>query len=438
MAIECDVYFDVHCHLFTMADIPLYKTISAKEKHLDKVGTYLGLLFVPLGILARILGADPGDAVDDAKPFLRFMESEPEQNVARFYQELKDALSDKEMEDYSINAGQTVATPLIMDFDIGGKVNKLRAQADRLQAAIKQFQTDDVKPTKFLPFMGLDPRRIYANDGMESILKLMEDYAVKSIDNLDNANNGDFIGIKLYPPLGANVWPDSPEKREKHLELYKFFRERNLPITAHCQMDSFELTDSESDTKRYTSPKNWEKVLEKIPDLRINFAHFGGEKGISGAIEFEKQSSNNTYMYKNTFLRYENLTWTGRIVQMLKKYKNTYADISAFDFIGDERATASLLWLLARDKEGMLGEGKYHLEDKLLWGSDYPMPLPQKKVSNYCDILRPFISTFKDSKTRKEAKFARPKPESLPDDMKVFIKKLICDNPKAFLGLDRR
>ena len=85
-----------------------------------------------------------------------------------------------------------------------------------------------------------------------------------------------FAGIKLYPPLGFDPWPEENDSElEKVRFLYSECIRRNIPITVHCSdrgfitsPDAYELTDPS---------KRWKEVLlrPEFKDLRINFAHLG-------------------------------------------------------------------------------------------------------------------------------------------------------------------
>ena len=96
-----------------------------------------------------------------------------------------------------------------------------------------------------------------------------------------------FAGIKLYPPLGFDPWPEENDSElEKVRFLYSECIRRNIPITVHCSdrgfitsPDAYELTDPS---------KRWKEVLlrPEFKDLRINFAHLGTQH--NGKEEWQK------------------------------------------------------------------------------------------------------------------------------------------------------
>ncbi|MBM3404682.1 MAG: amidohydrolase [Bacteroidetes bacterium] len=87
-----------------------------------------------------------------------------------------------------------------------------------------------------------------------------------------------FAGIKVYPPLGFDPWPDQDDERTKVELLYKRCIEKNIPIITHCSDGGF-LTDPKGPF--YSDPsQRWSKVLTH-PDyfnLKLDFAHFGSQK----------------------------------------------------------------------------------------------------------------------------------------------------------------
>ncbi|MDQ1277054.1 MAG: hypothetical protein QG555_93 [Thermodesulfobacteriota bacterium] len=397
-------FIDIHCHMFNSADIPIYRSIYQFIEASDKL--HERILFPFAGLIMPILDLQ-GKAAAYEK-FLRYFEHEPNENVSQLSSEAHQCV-DAAGSPY---AGRTILlTPLVMDFDLNGEVNKLNAQVQRLCDAISASSLDSNR-IKILPFLGVDPRRTNALlriDKYDSLMNLTSPAILRS---------GNFIGIKLYPPLGFHV--------AEYPDFYRGLCKRQLPVTVHCQHDSFRLTPH---ADKFTDPANWEEII-KDPDtqnLRINFGHFGGEDSVAETIKF-KERGREEEGFLWSFAGVDKTTWTYGIIRMLKKYPNTYSDVAAFD-AKNERAMAALIWLLHLDMEGELKEGEFMLADKLLWGTDYPMVLGDKDT-NYTTIFNGFAEAFK---RREHDYYQYPKP--LGSDAVVLLEKMVCANPMKFLNM---
>jgi predicted TIM-barrel fold metal-dependent hydrolase len=89
-----------------------------------------------------------------------------------------------------------------------------------------------------------------------------------------------FAGIKLYPPMDFNPWPEENQVELGKVKfLYSECIRKKLPITVHCSDGGFVTSP---DAILFTDPsKIWQKVLNN-PDynkLKINFAHLGSQSG---------------------------------------------------------------------------------------------------------------------------------------------------------------
>ncbi len=419
-------FIDIHCHLFTAADIPLYQL--AKRLH-RKAQHPLRLFMAPAAIALL--------SVKKFREFIQFFESEPKQNVLRVTGQLKDSL-----EQLGVEAERVIMTPLIMDFDAGGKVDKLLPQVERLVAASKYAEGVTI-----LPFVGIDPRRLLTTGPMASagsdgdqravspatVRKRWKEFLdvnlVKGIGARGGwgqlgkkIRSGHLVGVKLYPPLGFDVLPQQDLRlRDCHLEIYRELAHRKLPVTVHCQENSFELASSHQVAMDFTKPGNWRQVLEfssQLSQLRLNFGHFGGDIGTKMVVPMRNRGEMEDFEDWVAPKKPRAKGWTYEIVAMLKQYPNTYADISAFAF-QDKVAAAALMWLLAFDENGFFdqdGASNYKLQDKLMWGSDYPMILPN--FPNYHSYLRAFRQTIRQNQ-RRFASFEMPPQWREPDAVRV-------------------
>lgn len=407
-------FFDSHCHLFTIADIPLYQL--AKRLH-RKAEHPLRLFLAPAAIALL--------SVEKFREFIQFFESEPRQNVVRVSEQLKESLAQ-----LNVEAGQIVMTPLVMDFDAGGKVDKLLPQIKRLVEAAPAAEGVTI-----LPFAGVDPRRLLGDPGDDAVpapstvrkrIKAFLDVnGVRGVGERGgwaqlgkSITSGDMIGVKLYPPLGFDVLPRNKRLRDCHLEIYRELAHRKLPVTVHCQEKSFEMASSHQEAMDFTKPGNWRRVLEFSPQLsrlKLNFGHFGGDDGVKRVVPLRNRGEMEDFDDWRAPRKPRLRGWTFEIVQMLKRFPNTYADISAFHF-GDKNACNALMWLLAFDHNGFFDEGdsaNHPLLDKLMWGSDYPMILPE--FHQYSAYLRAFVRTILQNKSRFSAFECPPQWESASD-----------------------
>jgi predicted TIM-barrel fold metal-dependent hydrolase len=260
-----DYFIDTHCHMFTIADIPLYEMVRQLAEDNDAPGKT-----ILYGIVAGFLNLD-GKAKEYEK-FIRFFENEPSDSVKQICDEITALVNAKGCDSYRFTAAHTITTPMIMDMDLGGNIDKEKkskvdGQTKRLRDAIAH-----VKPAvKVLPFVGIDLGR----DKKDFAKRLSQIKSIKERGGIAKTHSGDLIGLKLYPALGFE--PD------KHIDKLKKVVERDIPVTAHCQKGGPKMHDN---IDIFTDPENWADVLEKCPQLRINLAHFGGEDGAIDAIDY--------------------------------------------------------------------------------------------------------------------------------------------------------
>jgi len=178
------------------------------------------------------------------------------------------------------------------------------------------------------PFFGVDPRRWYI--GREDVLQ-----KIKQKISLPDSK---FHGIKLYAPNGFS--PTDPVlygTDNDHNGVYKYCEENKIPITVHCSNAGFACMSeiikvnghininglirkyNYEDYKFYRKfysininkaieeraqvlnhPKLWKLVLERFPNLYINFAHFGGSSQIMEYVNYKipyESISNEEYIH---------------------------------------------------------------------------------------------------------------------------------------------
>ena len=165
-----------------------------------------------------------------------------------------------------------------------------------------------------------------------------------------------FAGIKLYPQLGFDPYPKDPEERKKVKELYRYCIEKRIPITTHCSDGGYKTGDNNI----LTSPSGkWKTVLEKFPELTLNFAHFGSQGN------------------KKT-------KWREAIIQFInskEKYPNVYTDISCNDMSPE----------YYNELEKSLNANP-QLQEKVLFGSDFSINMLATQTESYNQFLEPFAN----------------------------------------------
>ena len=183
-------------------------------------------------------------------------------------------------------------------------------------AVRNKFGRDKVKL-----FMGIDPNTPYY------------DYLIeKYIDIID--------GVKIYPPLNSIPTHDNFNK------LWQICEKKQIPVTAHCGPNAAITAPIFRNpvAAEFANPKNWRKVLEKYPLLKVNLAHFG-----SGDEEWEKT-----------------------IISLMYRFPSVYTD-TAYSIATDARMARYRNWL-----------DDSVFRRRLLFGSDYFISNMENKSFEKC------------------------------------------------------
>ncbi|OHB36393.1 MAG: hypothetical protein A2Y08_01990 [Planctomycetes bacterium GWA2_40_7] len=242
---------------------------------------------------------------------------------------------------------------------------------------------DDVKDNKLFeiyPFLGLNTRHYDCKKLTEMLEKYFKNYEGKQQPLYENMGkfNGDidgagfrsnfFAGIKVYPPLGFDPWPDDSYERKKVEILYDCCIGKGIPITTHCSDGGFRVDEN---ADNYTAPgMKWKKVLEKYPELKINFGHFGYQSKFLG--------------FFPRIWPFSRTQWRDSIIELMSKYPNVYADFSCISLSDEE---CKHLEDLIKEKKSANPE----LESRILFGSDFLISLIW--TNSYNEYLNNFITT---------------------------------------------
>jgi len=355
-----------------------------------------------------------------------------------------------------------IFTPLVMDF---GKCVEYRQakyrtreyksvalQARDLRENIEEIQDRlEQENCVILPFLGLDLRRFEKCANEAEVVAKFDEFVAGSIGaiaKLDIAtlspqeHNGSFIGIKIYPSLGCDLWPGdgsaaAKRKRENIVSLMRLLAARQIPITAHCQQGSFECGPPMAkgkDLREYANPAKWLKILARpgVENLRLNLAHFGGDDGIADMLKWDEYESDGDERLEMMGLAKKRKTWTRDIIQAVKKYPNVYSDFSALEYY-NKRSLTSLLWILDYDEKGAF-PGEYKLRDKLMWGSDLPMIMAT--FPTYAGLVRTFVRAMRYDEKMLEGWTLPPRNSPAYSDSATLIEDFVSGNPRRFLFHD--
>ncbi len=268
-------------------------------------------------------------------------------------------------------------TPLMMDMEYWLKDKTIRTpfktQVDCMKKLI--IKNNSANTVKIHPFIAFNPERVRRNKEEE-------------FEIIKNAlENDGFIGIKLYSPLGYkpvnnNISESSIELSKNSREhgaqydeilkeLFIYCSEHKIPITTHCNSNG---ANAYSGSGNLAHPKYWEEVLdkEKFKDLKINFAHFGGDERLLNHRTDDANGGN----------------WALKITQLMREHKNIYADLSYQPMILSSKKEDYVEELVSRCEDFP------ELKKRLMYGSDWHMLATTKHYENY---LHEFQKIFNDN-----------------------------------------
>ncbi len=305
---------------------------------------------------------------------------------------------------------------------IGAK-KQWRLDLRRLTTSNRDSILDKYGPKKrklmALPFLGLNTRYCYLKTKKRKshestdLPLLLEKYFVGNANepytgtleglsgkfgcfqgNLRKIGGDYFLGIKVYPPLGFDPWPENEkDELEKVEHLYSFCEENQIPIVSHCSDGGFKVGDPQAAVER-SHPKKWSSVLHKYGKLRLNIAHFGGQ---NSGLRYTESWWNMPY---RKLMFGGDPEWAAVIIELMKGYGNVYSDIS-YSGVND-KYYHSFLEII---------EKNYEIENKVLFGSDFTINL--LSINSYRKYIENFLNT-----------------KHLSDSLKI---KLCNTNPRNFL-----
>jgi predicted TIM-barrel fold metal-dependent hydrolase len=232
---------------------------------------------------------------------------------------------------------------------------------------------------------GVEEQPLYLNSGLKKQLKVLKVLSargncypffpvdprrpgiVKAIlsGTIVTKEPGGFYGIKLYPRLGYH-----PLSSNLSL-LYAYCEINDIPITTHASPNGFPPYGTSSG--EFANPINYESILEKRPNLRINFAHWG---------------------------RGESL-WAATILRLMKTYPHVYADLACYNSPLDVVGFLRNYWTTDIVRQ------------RTMYGSDFDVFYLTNTKFDMDSYIRTFITMMSEND----------------------LDGLMCRNPEAFLGI---
>ena len=175
-------------------------------------------------------------------------------------------------------------------------------------------------------------------------------------------------GIKIYPPLGFQPWPDNRKELEKNRYLYAFCEKHRIPIITHTDDQGFRGVSAD-DAWAYTDPEAWRTVLENYPELIIDFAHFGKQYAIAARSKMQSISAR--------LRHHPDSPWFYSIISLMKDFPGVYADVS---FSG---CNPSFYDELTQYLHSLKDSDRELISRRILFGSDFSVNL--LKVESYTE-----------------------------------------------------
>lgn len=390
--VQQNMFFDIHCHTMnlthpsllafienlgksnassilkealTLGDMLPTRSLSATRSHLLNL----------LSVMENDIGAMLLMMEDDLAGRFRTSGEQP-------------LIRNKKLHVGGVEYDRLVLTPLIMDFKTPSLEAKdvyynqtpekpLRKQIRDMLEGIRHYvQERPAGMLEIYPFLGLNP----LNYQLDEIQKLLHEFlglhsfsrklfyktfiALRHVDIATPiSGRGLFSGVKLYPPLGFDPWPEGdPDALVKVNYVYDFCQKRGIPITTHCDDQGFRTIPLEQSTE-WTSPVRWRAVLSHYPHLKLNFAHFGRQ-------------------YLKKFGVRREMTWFHEIVDLCCRYENVYTDFSFTAVKSD------FYPFLAGALKDMPRQRSDALQRKIMFGSDFMINLLD--IQSYFDYFKIF------------------------------------------------
>ncbi len=409
-------FYDIHMHAFNLSH-PYFRAF------INRFNLRLLLAFAPIiapivTALVTVITHTPGlrsllstkiiNMVNRIKNLLSVMEND----VGSFFLLLENCLRENGvLDDQGLHIGgetysKCVLTPLMIDFGYKGfgdtaihykehSRKPIREQVIDVFRGIKDYAEFDYKE-KYLkafphlapkqgqntsrifeiyPFIGINTKNYEKKEILELLDKYFKEYKHNRKDlaenkgkfdgNIDNLRSNFAAGVKVYPPLDFDPWPEKNDEELKKVTcLYKYCQNKGIPITAHGSTSGFVVL-KKGRLKEVTSISKWVEVTSNYPKLKLNLAHFPVSEKLLWL--FPKRRRLN------------------EILNLVINRKNVYVDFSY-------RATSNQYYKsLRKFMDTLPQDSRDILTDRILFGSDFAVNLTS------IDSYNEYLTIFSDS-----------------------------------------
>ncbi len=342
---------------------------------------------------------------------------------------------------------KVIISPLVMDFSSRGfdelgdlpynfppKKTVVNQTIDLFRGMHQYYYYSKFKLMEIIPFLGIKPKDLT----LEGIKDLLNDY----FSDLEASDSPDvrygkimqkkkncfgekieknllldrkkfyYAGIKIYPPLDVDPWPDDTQEREKIKYIFDYCISKRIPVTTHCSDGGFKVMKQDNHDK-YTNPMRWKQALDcsnmDLSKLTLNFAHCG--------IQLKTRKKQKGWA-----------EWLDAILDIMKsslitkedskEYSNVYMDISDIGGEGDASyenfISAVNRYIGENIPENKQDEFRNILKKSILFGTDHMMNL------FHIDSYKKHLELFRDDK-------------GFTDKLKLDKKAFYTTNPRRFL-----
>jgi hypothetical protein len=416
-AAQNDTFYDIHMHAFNLSH-PSFNAFIKRIK-ISAFPLLIGVLLSPLLMLLlpfllflpalpRVISYFTDRLLSKVRNLLCVMESD----IGSFFLIIENCLRESSnpiLKSDGLHIGdmtyqKIVLTPLMMDFglksrridktihyqpsekpivsqvvDVFNAIRKYRNSiyTVRLAGKFPNLVVGTGRIMEIYPFLGLNTANYDKNDLEVMLEKYFRNYQrtreafLEKLGRFDgdieNMDSNFFAGIKLYPPLGFDPWPENDKAFLKVDFLYRYCDSKRIPITCHGSTGGF-VTVSPRQKKRFTDLSKWKKVMEKYKTLKLNLAHFPANGKRLGFLPPAEKNRLNDMLF------------------LVQKYDNVYVDFS-------NRATGDKYYRCLKDViENQPDDAKRKkLNERILFGTDFCVNL--FSIESYNRYVQEFINT---------------------------------------------